>query len=477
MKKLWIPLVAAAVLALGGLGFWYLQAASNAGPFYKTAEAKRGKLLATISATGTIEPEEVVDVGAQVAGMILSFGPDRDDRVVPFVATGVVGLATSGQGQWLVPPLLERANDVRKTVDYGSRVRKGDALAEIDKSLYEATVEQGQANVEQTQANLKLAEANLLQMQAKLDQAQRDWTRAQQLGRKNGAISDLDYDTTQAAYLTGRSSLGVAVAQIDQAKAAVKQATKVLKQSEINLRYCTIRSPVDGVIVDRRVNIGQTVVSSLSAPSLFLIAKDLKRMQIWASVNEADIGQIRKGLLVKFTVDAYPDDVFRGTVAQVRLNATMTQNVVTYTVVVDTDNSQEKLLPYLTANLDFEVSERGNALLVPNTALRWRPQLSQVAEDARGEALKILQRREPTPGDKATTAAESEHPNRGLVWVADGPFVRPIKVRTGLSDGVNTEITHGELKEGTAVVIGLEQKRGGGDSTTNPFTPQMFKKQ
>src|SRR5438093_873749 len=116
MKKLWVPLVVVAVLALGGLGFWYLQAASNSGPFYKTADAKRGKLLATISATGTIEPEEVVDVGAQVAGMILSFGPDRDDRVVPSLATGVVGLGASGQGQWLAPPLLDRTNDVRKTV-------------------------------------------------------------------------------------------------------------------------------------------------------------------------------------------------------------------------------------------------------------------------------------------------------------------------------------------------------------------------
>src|SRR5205823_11154354 len=148
-----------------------------------------------------------------------------------------------------------------------------------------------------------------------------------------------------------------------------------LKNAEINLAYCTITSPVKGVIVDRRVNIGQTVVSSLNAPSLFLIAKDLKRLQVWASVNEADIGNIRSGQQVTFTVDAYPGRTFKGTVApdQPRLNASMTQNVVTYTVVVTTRNDDGKLKPYLTANVNFEVSKHENVLLVPNAALRWKP--------------------------------------------------------------------------------------------------------
>jgi HlyD family secretion protein len=377
------------------------------------------------------------------------------------VGTSAVGLAGTpfGPGPLLAAPGLCRANDIRKVIDYGSRVKRGDPLAEIDKSLY-------QAQVDQAKANLQLADANLLQMQAKLDQAQRDWVRAQQLGRKVGVISDLDYDTIQATYLTCKSSLGVGVAQIAQAKAALDQA-------EINLRYCTIRSPVDGVIVDRRVNIGQTVVSSLTAPSLFLIAKDLKRMQLWASVNEADIGQIRRGQVTRFTVDAHPDEKFIGTVAQIRYNATMTQNVVTYTVVVDTDNSNEKLLPYLTANLEFEVNERENALLVPNSALRWRPHLNQVAPDVRNDVAKLFQK--PEPGKtEGKPSPESEHPNRGILWKADGEFVRPVKVRVGLNDGVVTEITGGELTEGDGVVIGLEQKHSGGDSTSNPFQPQMF---
>ena len=145
-----------------------------------------------------------------------------------------------------------------------------------------------------------------------------------------------------------------------------------------NLGYTTIKSPVRGVIIDRRVNIGQTVVASLNAPSLFLIAKDLRRMQVWASVNEADIGHIRLDMPVRFTVDAYAGETFHGKVTQIRMNATMTQNVVTYTVVVTTDNSNGKLLPYLTANVQFEMDQRSDVLLVPNAALRWKPQASQM---------------------------------------------------------------------------------------------------
>src|SRR5207249_3200763 len=174
------------------------------------------------------------------------------------------------------------------------------------------------------------------------------------------------------AYETSKSALAVGEASVAQARAALQQA-------EINLGYTTIRSPVKGVIVDRRVNVGQTVVASLNAPSLFLIAKDLTRMQIWASVNEADIGQIHAGQAVRFSVDAFPHQTFRGDVAQIRLNANMTQNVVTYTVVVNTDNTNGKLLPYMTANLNFELSQRNDVLLVSNSALRWRPQIQQVA--------------------------------------------------------------------------------------------------
>ena len=164
-----------------------------------------------------------------------------------------------------------------------------------------------------------------------------------------------------------------AEANVAVGEATIQQNEAALEMAKTNLGYSTIKSPVDGVIIDRRVNIGQTVVASLNAPSLFLIAKDLRRMQVWASVNEADIGRIHPSMPVRFTVDAYPGEVFRGKVVQVRLNATMTQNVVTYTVVVTTDNSDGKLLPYLTANVNFELEQRDNVLLVPNAALRWKP--------------------------------------------------------------------------------------------------------
>lgn len=223
-----------------------------------------------------------------------------------------------------------------------------------------------------------------------------------------------------------------------------------MKQAEINLDWTRIRSPVKGVIIDRRVNVGQTVVASLNAPSLFLIAKDLKHLQVWVSVNEADIGKIRKEQAVRFTVDAFPGEVFAGKVAQIRLNATMTQNVVAYTVVVTTDNPDGKLLPYLTANVQFEVGRRKDVLLVPNAALRWRPQPQWIAADAREKTpLQKPGSHETPPGDRTRQQQEPRH-----VWVQDGKFVRPVAVETGLSDGVMTEIIGGDVKEGMQIVVG-----------------------
>ena len=172
---------------------------------------------------------------------------------------------------------------------------------------------------------------------------------------------------------TARSEWEAASSNINVLQSAVAVAQANLEEASINLSYATIRSPVRGVIVDRRVNIGQTVVASLNAPSLFLIAKDLSRMEIWASVNESDVGAIHAGQSVRFTVSAFPTESFHGKVAQVRLNASMTQSVVTYTVVVEVENKDNKLLPYLTARLKFEVEERKDVLLVPNAALRWQP--------------------------------------------------------------------------------------------------------
>jgi HlyD family secretion protein len=265
---------------------------------------------------------------------------------------------------------------------------------------------------------------------------------------------------------------------VKAAEAAVEVAQALLNTAKINLDYCTIKSPVKGVIVDRRVNIGQTVVSSLSAPSLFLLAKDLRRIQVWASVNEADIGHLKTGQHVTFSVDAFPGTKFEGKILQIRLNATMNQNVITYTVVVETDNSDGKLLPYMTANLDFEIDRHPNALRVPNAALRWQPAPQQVAPDARADFLKSQRAASGAPSaaqaTKPTDKAKDSH-DRGRVWIEDGEFVRPVKVRIGLSDGVMTEITGGDLADNTPVVIGEAHDNNSGGGTSNPFTPQLFK--
>jgi HlyD family secretion protein len=431
-------LVAVPLIILALTASWYLSSAGKNSVSFRTVSVKRGDLLATISATGTVEAEELVDVGAQVAGRIVAFGKDE-----------------SG-----------------KTVDYGSLVEDGTILAQIDDALYSADVAQVKAQREQAKAGVMRAEADLGQMQAKLFQAERDWNRAKKLG-PGDALSQADYDAAVSAYDVAKANVAVGKAAIVQANEAVAQATATLRRAQQNLDYCTIKSPVRGVIIDRRVNIGQTVVSSLSAPSLFLIAKDLRRLQVWVSVNEADIGNIRPGQPVSFTVDAFPGRVFEGEVGKVRLNATMTQNVVTYTVEVITDNSDGQLLPYLTANVKFMVSNRANVLLVPNTALRWTPTPEQMAPAGRARPAKGA----PAEGGSRSGppgAAGQEEAGRGTLWIPQGSLVQAVPVRIGMTDGTLTEIQSDELKEGAAVVVGEQPKEVAAASTASPFTPQLF---
>ena len=206
---------------------------------------------------------------------------------------------------------------------------------------------------------------------------------------------------------------------------------------------------------------GQTVVASFNAPSLFLIAKDLRRMQVWASVNEADIGQLKAGTPATFTVDAFPDETFRGVVELVRLDASMTQNVVIYTVVVSTSNEDLKLLPYLTANVIFEVSRRDDVLTVPLGALRYQPRPELIVADAK-----------PAPESTKAPASKSKSESRGTVWVRSGAGVTPIDVTLGASDRSRIEVIGGELEEGMEVVLG-EEKAGAAEQVNNPFTPKM----
>lgn len=422
----------------------YLGSSNGQSALFRTAQVKRGDLLASISATGTVEPEEVIDVGAQIAGQINSFGKDKNG----------------------------------KTIDYGSAVEEGTILAQIDDSLYAADVAMANAQVQQARAGAQRAEADLGQLNAKLYQANRDWERAQKLGPSSKALAESSYDGYKSAYETAQANLAVGEASIAQSKGALAQAQATLQRAQRNLGYCTIKSPVKGVIIDRRVNIGQTVVASLNAPSLFLLAKDLTRMQVWVSVNEADIGNIHPGQPVSFTVDTYPGQVFRGEVGKIRLNATMTQNVVTYTVEVITDNSDGRLLPYLTANVQFELSRRSNVLLVPNAALRWFPQPAQVSPKfrdmeevaGRGNGSEAGQRQSPVQ-----TALAGERGRQGLMWVQDGKFVKPVKVRVGPTDGTMTEVEADDLKEGLEVILS-EQRQGAREGeTASPFAPQTMK--
>jgi HlyD family secretion protein len=420
--------VLVAVLGLGAGAFIYLKSpgAKEERNVFKTASVERGDISVTITATGTVEPEEVVDVGAQVAGQIVAFGKD-----------------SSG-----------------KTVDYGSLVEEGTVLARIDDSLYSAEAAQAEAQLLAAKANLQRAEADLEQLKAKLQQAERDWKRAQKLGPSD-ALSQASYDAYQSAYEVALANLAVGKAAVAQARAGVAQAEATLRRAQRNLGYCIIRSPVKGVVIDRRVNIGQTVVASLNAPSLFLIAKDLRRMQVWVAVNEADIGKIKPGQPVTFTVDAFPGEIFRGEVGKIRLNASMTQNVVTYTVEVVTDNSDGRLLPYLSANVRFQVDERKGVLLVPNAALRWRPKGSASNEEPRSGK----------PGEKLSKAGGK---SEGVVWTLDeAGRPRPIKVKVGLTDGIHTEIEGEGIREGLPVIVGQQVANAKGQETTlSPFVPR-----
>jgi HlyD family secretion protein len=222
------------------------------------------------------------------------------------------------------------------------------------------------------------------------------------------------------------------------------------------------------------------VVSSLNAPSLFLIARDLTRIQVWVSVNEADIGRIHPGQPVSFTVDAYPGEIFQGEVGKVRLNATMTQNVVTYTVEVNTDNSDSRLLPYLTANVNFIVGESKNVLMVPNAALRWVPQPEQIVLGFQDQTKKTKAKKaSATAQGKPTAKPVKEEQTRGVLWIPQGNLVRPVRVRLGLSDGAVTEVEAPELKEDAVVVVGemeSQQAANGKPAPSgSPFTPQLFR--
>lgn len=405
------------VLAAVGIGAYYYFAGEVSAPVeYRTADVEKRDMVLTIDATGTVEPEELVNVGARVSGEIVSFGKDN----------------------------------AGKEVDYGSEISEGTVIALIDDEIQKSNLLQAEANLEKAKASQKQAQANLKVAEANLRQAERNWKRAKALGVSE-ALSQASYDSYLSAWEQTSAQIDVARAQILQADAEVVSCEADVKLARRNLSYCVITAPVDGVVIDRIVSVGQTVVSSMNASSLFLIAKDLKRMEVWASVNEADIGSIFKGQDVEFTVDAFPGEKFFGKVNKVRLNATMSQNVVTYIVEVSTDNSNGKLLPYLTANLSFIVKQSKGVLTVPNSALRWVPDVSMLAEGVNTEIPE----------------------GKRLVWVqAPENKVKPIAVSIGINDGAYSEVSSPEIKEGMKVITGGEIAKGK-TTSQNPFMPKM----
>jgi HlyD family secretion protein len=467
LRKVVVIALLLGLLGTGAWGLWQWRGGSDKAVRYRTEKVQRGRVASLINASGTVVPKEVVDVGAQVAGKVVDFGKDP--------------------------------NDSRKVIDYGTEVKKGTVLAVIDKSLYKADwdvssadvssakadINTAAADVEVAKADVEKCKADLKSAGAMLELATRDYERAQM--SKFGSITPAEVDQKKQAFSAAKAGVPASEAALEKAKktvvraeaakerakAALEKAEASEKRARTNYDYCDIISPVKGVVIDRRVNIGQTVVSSLNAPSLFLIAADLKEMQVWASVNEADVGRIRPGQTTLFKVDAYPDETFTGIVDQIRLNAMQTNNVVTYTVVVNTDNSNLKLLPYLTANLQFHVEHRDDVLTVPNGALRYRPALDRIDPEFRAWYLESRKRRTTTQEMKQGKAAES----RGVVWLqgSDG-FLSPVRVVLGLTDGTTTEVLKvidGELDENADVIVGEAQATSGGGGE-NPFAVKMW---
>ncbi|MCP3968008.1 MAG: efflux RND transporter periplasmic adaptor subunit [Lentisphaerae bacterium] len=421
MKKIYRNIAVSVIIGcttLSGLG-WLMGSGKSDKTNFLTCKAIRGDLQEGVSATGTVEPEEVVDVGAQVGGRIMSFGKDAKGN----------------------------------QVDYGSVVEKGTVLAHIDDTLYAADVKEAEATAKGAIANLVRSQAQVKQNAARFGYAIQEWNRQKKLVAGQ-AVSVAVYDDALSKLRQEEASYKISQAEVKVNEAHVASSKASLARAQQNLNYCTITSPVDGVIIDRRVNIGQTVVASLNAPSLFLIAKDLRRMQVWVAVNEADIGNIRENQKVNFTVDAFPGKTFVGYVKKVRLNASMTQNVVNYTVEVNTDNTSRVLLPYLTADVTFIVAQKHNIIKIPNSALRWRPPHDLIEPKYQAEfqaGFKI--------DDK-------------IIWQQAGKYVAPIRVTTGVTDGVFSEIVKPELQINTQYVIGTNTM-GSSDQSSSPFSIKL----
>ncbi len=409
-RRITIAAIAAAV-AVAGVGLWRWRARSARPPLrVDTARVDRGRIVAKVTATGTLSAIVTVQVGSQVSGRI--------------------------KGLY---------------ADFNSPVKKGQRIAKIDPQLFQAAVEQARANLVAAQGNLAKAKAQALD-------ARRQLARNRSLAERK-LIAQADLDTSQ-------SNADAAQATAEAAQGAVAQARAAVHQAQVNLDYTDIVSPTSGVVISRNVDVGQTVAASLQAPTLFVIAEDLGKMQVDTSVAEADVGRLRAGMPASFTVDAYPSEAFQGRVRQIRNSPQTVQNVVTYDAVVDVANPELKLKPGMTANATFVYAEKDGVVRIPNAALRFRPTQDTIAalrggngaERPGGAGMRRGDRGDPAaPG----TGAGAATPDRRTVWVMRGESPTPVRIRTGISDGTLTEIVEGDVQPGDTVVTDAAGPAGG----------------
>lgn len=400
-------------LAAAAVWIWQPWQEAESGPVYRMGKAESGRLSAAVSASGTLGALVTVQVGSQVSGQI-----------------------------------------VELMADFNSPVKRGQVIARLDPASFETRVAQAEADLRAADSAAQVARDNLAVRQAELakarialDDAGRKLERTRALVVES-FLSPAELDSAQAACDTAReqvrlseAAVRVNTAQVANAEALVAQRQAVLRQAQVELAHTVIRSPVDGVVISRNVDVGQTVAASLQAPVLFTIAQDLRHMEVNIAVDEADVGRVKAGQKMRFTVDAYPGERFTGQVTQIRKAPQTVNNVVTYSVMATAANTDGKLLPGMTANARILTDERDNVLMVPNEALRFRPL------NPDGSPVKLEVRgREEGPGIP------------GRVWVR-GPNgqPQPIPLRLGVSDGRATEVLRGEIKAGMEIILGYEE--------------------
>lgn len=422
IKRGWIWVLAILVVVAA---FAALRFTKKTDPDYFTAKVEKGDIRQVIEATGTINPVTSVQVGSQVSGMISKL-----------------------------------------YVDFNSKVTKGQVIAEIDPKLFQGAVLQAQADLQNSEALLAASKANLAKDQATLQQNKLDYDRAVGLQRQ-GVNSQQQLDQAKATYDAITAQVGSDRAAIQQAEAQIAQKTATLRVAQTNLDYTIIRAPINGTVVARNIDIGQTVAASLQAPTLFMIALDLTKMQVYAKTDEGDVGQIRPGQKADFQVDAFPKEMFHGVVYQVRMNATSIQNVVTYDTIVNFDNPQLKLFPGMTAYVSIPVASVTDVVKIPNAALRYKPDLPAekvqelytkygVTATAAAPAPIAAQQSGVTGGGLSVPKPNSTTGSDvAVVWkLQPDKSLRPLQIHIGLTDHTYTALTSGDLQPGDELVTG-----------------------